>query len=81
MRKPGFAVDSSATYTLADLVALAEAHNPETRAAWEQARTKAAELRVAHAQLYPTGEVKGLERLPIIASAEIGLFARGFGER
>jgi outer membrane protein TolC len=54
MRKRGFAVDLSATYTLADLVALAEAHNPETRAAWEQARTKAAELGVAHAQLYPT---------------------------
>jgi hypothetical protein len=34
MRKPGFAVDSSTTYILADLVALAEAHNPETRAAW-----------------------------------------------
>jgi outer membrane protein TolC len=54
MRKPGFAVDSSATYTLADLVALAEAHHPETRAAWEQARAKAAELGVARAELYPT---------------------------
>jgi outer membrane protein TolC len=54
MRKPGFAVDSSATYTLADLVALAEAHNPETRAAWEQARTQAAALGVSRAELYPT---------------------------
>ena len=54
MRKPEFAVDSSATNTLADLVALAEAHNPETRAAWEQARTQAAALGVSRAELYPT---------------------------
>jgi outer membrane protein TolC len=54
MLKPRFDVDSSATYPLADLVALAEAHNPETRAAWEQARTQAAELGVARAELYPT---------------------------
>jgi outer membrane protein TolC len=53
MRKPGFALDSTATYTLADLVALAEAHNPETRAAWEQARTQAAALGVSRAELYP----------------------------
>ena len=54
MPKPKFAVDSSSTYTLADLIALAEAHNPETRAAWERARTQAAALGVARAELYPT---------------------------
>jgi outer membrane protein TolC len=54
MRKPEFTVDSAATYTLADLVALAEANNPETRAAWEEARTRAAALGVSRAELYPT---------------------------
>jgi outer membrane protein TolC len=62
MSKQGFGVDPSATYTLADLVALAEAHNPETRAAWEQARTKAAELGVARAELYPTLAVAALSQ-------------------
>jgi outer membrane protein TolC len=54
LRKPAFVVDSSATYTLADLVALAEEHNPETHAAWEQARMQAAALGVSRAELYPT---------------------------
>lgn len=54
MRKPEFTVDSSAPYTMADLIALAEAHNPGTRAAWEQARARAAALGVARAELYPT---------------------------
>ncbi len=33
MYSAGFAIDSSVTYALPDLIALAEAHNPETRAA------------------------------------------------
>lgn len=54
MRKPEFVVDSSTTFSLADLIALAEAHNPETRVAWERARAQAAALGVARSELYPT---------------------------
>jgi outer membrane protein TolC len=39
---------------LAELVDLAEAHNPETRVAWERARAQAAALGVARSELYPT---------------------------
>jgi outer membrane protein len=41
-------------YTLAELVDLAEQHNPETRVAWEEAKSKAADLGVARSALYPT---------------------------
>jgi outer membrane protein len=49
-----FAVDPSATYSLAELVDLAESHNPETRVAWERARRQAADFGVARAELFPT---------------------------
>ncbi|MGA2535587.1 MAG: TolC family protein [Terracidiphilus sp.] len=42
------------TYTLAELIDLGEQHNPETRVAWEQAKSKADELGVARSSLYPT---------------------------
>lgn len=42
------------TYTLAELIDLAQQHNPETRVAWEQAKSKAAALGVARSSLYPT---------------------------
>ena len=51
---PKFVVDPSPAYSLADLIRLAETHNPETRAAWEHACAQAAALGVARAQLYPT---------------------------
>ena len=41
-------------YTLAELIGLAEQHNPETRVAWEEARSKADELGIAKSSLYPT---------------------------
>ncbi|MGA9671916.1 MAG: TolC family protein [Terracidiphilus sp.] len=41
-------------YTLAELIDLAEQHNPETRVAWEEAKSKAAELGIARSSLYPT---------------------------
>jgi outer membrane protein len=49
-----FSIDSSKTYTLADLIDLAESHNPETRVAWESARAQAASLGIARSDLYPT---------------------------
>jgi outer membrane protein TolC len=42
------------TYTLGELIDLAERHNPETRVAWEQAKSKAAALGIARSALYPT---------------------------
>ncbi len=49
-----FVVDSSPAYSLADLIRLAETHNPETQVAWERASAQAAALGVARAELYPT---------------------------
>jgi len=54
IRNPGFAVDPAKTYSLAELVDLAESHNPDTRVAWERARAQAAVLGIARSELYPT---------------------------
>src|SRR5271170_4795819 len=54
VRNPGFAVDSAKTYSLAELVDLAESHNPQTRLAWERACAQAAALGIARSELYPT---------------------------
>ena len=42
------------SYTLGELIDLAEQHNPETRVAWEEAKSKADELGIAKSSLYPT---------------------------
>jgi len=39
---------------LAELIDLAEAHNPETRVAWEGARAQLAALGIARSELYAT---------------------------
>lgn len=49
-----FSVDPAKTYSLPELVDLAESHNPETRLAWERARAQAAALGIARSELYPT---------------------------
>jgi outer membrane protein len=49
-----FSVDPAKTYSLAELIDLAEAHNPETSLAWERARAQAAALGIARSELYPT---------------------------
>jgi outer membrane protein TolC len=46
--------DTEKTYALADLIDLAEQHNPETRVAWQQAKSKADALGIARSALYPT---------------------------
>jgi outer membrane protein len=51
---PAFAPDPNKTYTLAELVNLAELNNPETRVAWENAKARAADLGVSKSTLYPT---------------------------
>jgi len=47
-------IDPNKAYSLAELIDLAEAHNPETRVAWENARSEGAALGIARSELYPT---------------------------
>jgi outer membrane protein len=54
--RPHEAVDLAPdkTYTLPELIDLAQQHNPETRVAWQEAKSKAAALGIARSTLYPT---------------------------
>lgn len=47
-------IDPDKTYSLAELIDLAEQNNPETREAWEATKSKAAALGIARSALYPT---------------------------
>ena len=47
------AIDATKSYSLGDLVDFAERNNPETRVAWEGAKSKAAALHIAQSELYP----------------------------
>ncbi|HWO31135.1 MAG TPA: TolC family protein, partial [Candidatus Acidoferrum sp.] len=49
-----FTLDPTKIYDLGELVDLAEQHNPETRVAWQNAKSQAAALGVARSELYPT---------------------------
>jgi outer membrane protein TolC len=49
-----YAVPPEKVYTLADLVDLAEQHNPQTRFAWQRARARAAQLGIARSEWFPT---------------------------
>ncbi|MGB9077223.1 MAG: TolC family protein [Terracidiphilus sp.] len=49
-----YAIDPAKQYTLAELIDQAEAHNPDTRVAWEAAKSRAASLGIARAALFPT---------------------------
>jgi outer membrane protein len=46
-------IDPDKAYPLAELIDLAESHNPETRVAWENALAQAAALGIARSELYP----------------------------
>jgi outer membrane protein len=52
--EPHYDMDDEHIYSLADLVDLAESHNPETRAAWQNAKMRGADLGIARSALYPT---------------------------
>lgn len=52
-RQPPFPIESDRAYSLAELIDVAEAHNPLTRVAWENARAEAAALGIARSELYP----------------------------
>jgi outer membrane protein TolC len=53
-RQPRFSVEPNKIYSLPELIDLAEAHNPETRIAWETARAQLAAWGVTRSELYPT---------------------------
>ena len=50
---PNFVVDPNKAYSLSELVDLAQQHNPETRFAWERAKSQAAALGIAKSEWYP----------------------------
>jgi outer membrane protein TolC len=52
--QPSWKIDPSKLYTLPELIDLAEQHNPETRASWERAKIRAAELGIARSEYFPT---------------------------
>ena len=54
VRRQAFPIEPEKAYSLADLIDLAEAHNPETRVAWESAVAEGAALGIARSELYPT---------------------------
>jgi outer membrane protein len=54
LRHSRLSIDPAKIYSLAELIDLAQAHNPETSVAWERARAQAAALGVARSELYPT---------------------------
>jgi outer membrane protein len=62
LRDARFNVDPVKFYTLAELIDMAESHNPATRVAWERARAQAAALGVARSELYPTLAAAALSR-------------------
>ena len=49
-----FSIDPARIYNLGELIDVAESHNPQTRVAWERARSQAAALGIARSELYPT---------------------------
>ncbi len=51
---PAYLPDPAKTYTLPELIDIAERNNPNTRVAWENAKGRAADLGIARASLYPT---------------------------
>jgi outer membrane protein len=47
-------LDQQHTYTLGELIDIAESNNPTTRTAWNQAKGNAASVGIAKSELYPT---------------------------
>jgi outer membrane protein len=54
LQLPALSIEPDRIYSLAELIDLAEAHNPQTRVAWESARAQAAVLGIARGELFPT---------------------------
>jgi outer membrane protein TolC len=63
-------LDAGRSYTLGELIDLAERRNPNTRVTWEQATARAASLGIARAALFPT--------LSALASASVNKYSLFF---
>src|SRR5580704_1814591 len=66
-------IDPVKAYPLAELIDLAEAHNPETRVAWENALAQAAALGIARSELFPLVSavaLAGVERYEVPLGTE-----------
>ena len=71
--QPASGIEPDRIYSLAELIDLAEAHNPETRVAWESARAQAAALGIARSELFPA--------LAAVALAGVERNEAGLGDR
>src|SRR5260370_2472512 len=47
-------IEPDQSYSLAELIDQAEAHNPATRVAWQTARAQAAAMGIARSEVFPT---------------------------
>jgi outer membrane protein len=72
---PPLRIDPARVYSLAELIDLAEEHNPETRVAWESARAQAAALGIARSDLFPTVAAIALAN---IERSDEGFFSQFF---
>jgi len=70
---PAARIEADKVYSLAELIDVAEAHNPETRVAWEKARAQAVAVGVARSELYPV--------LAAVALAGVERDEAGLGSR
>jgi outer membrane protein len=73
LQRRALPIEPDKVYSLAELIDLAEANNPETRVAWETARAQAATLGIARSELFPT--------LSAVALAGVTRDEAGFGDR
>lgn len=64
---PPFTIDATKSYSLPELVDLAEQHNPATSVAWERAMSQAASLGIARSEWYPV--------ISAVAAAQVQRFA------
>jgi outer membrane protein len=74
VREQPYAMGADHTYTLGELVEIAESHNPVTRVAWQSAKAKAESLGIAKSALYPVISAVALAR----TSRQNTLYADGF---
>jgi outer membrane protein TolC len=74
--EPAYRIAADKIYTLGELVDLAEQHNPETRIAWQSAKSRAAALGIVKSALYPTVAAVALaatERVGTLIGADFHL--------
>jgi outer membrane protein len=74
VREQPYAMGADHTYTLGELVDIAESHNPVTRVAWQSAKAQAESLGIAKSALFPVISAVALAR----TSRQNTLYADGF---